>query len=65
MEPFARTIDAAKKYVVSSTLDRVDWNAELVHGDLGKAVQQLKRDSGKGLWDQAYGRDRGLRRQRR
>ena len=38
MEPFARTIDAAKKYVVSSTLDRVDWNAELVRGDLGKAV---------------------------
>jgi hypothetical protein len=27
MEHFARTIDAAKKYVVSSTLDRVDWNA--------------------------------------
>src|SRR2546422_11555434 len=43
MEPFARTIDAAKKYVGSSTLDRVDWNAELVRGDLGKAVQQLKR----------------------
>ena len=50
MEPFARTIDAAKKYVVSSTLDRVDWNAELVHGALGKAVQQLKRESGKGLF---------------
>jgi dihydrofolate reductase len=49
MEPFARTIDAAKKYVVSSTLDRVDWNAELVHGDLAMAVQQLKRESGKGL----------------
>jgi len=49
MEPFARTIDAAKKYVVSSTLDRVDWNAELLHGDLGKAVQQLKREPGKGL----------------
>jgi dihydrofolate reductase len=48
-EPFARTIDAARKYVVSSTLDRVDWNAELVRGDLGKAVQQLKRESGKGL----------------
>src|SRR5262249_36436122 len=48
MEPFARTIDAAKKYVISSTLDRVDWNAELVRGDLGKAVQQLKRESGKG-----------------
>jgi dihydrofolate reductase len=49
MEPFARTIDAAKKYVVSSALDRVDWNAELVRGDLGKAVQQLKRESGMGL----------------
>ncbi|MEO8431476.1 MAG: dihydrofolate reductase family protein [Acidobacteriota bacterium] len=50
MEPFARTIDAAKKYVVSSTLDRVDWNAELVRGDLGNAVQQLKRESGRGLF---------------
>jgi len=49
MEPFARTIDAAKKYVVSSTLDRVDWNAELVRGDLGQAVQQLKQQPGKGL----------------
>jgi dihydrofolate reductase len=49
-QPFARTIDAAKKYVVSSTLDRVDWNAELVRGDLGKAVRQLKREPGKGLF---------------
>jgi dihydrofolate reductase len=49
MDPFARTIDAAKKYVVSSTLGRVDWNAELVRGDLGRAVQQLKREPGKGL----------------
>ena len=50
MEPFARTIDAARKYVASSTLDRVDWNAELVRGDLGKAVQQLKREPGTGLF---------------
>jgi dihydrofolate reductase len=49
-EPFARTIDAAKKYVVSSTLDRADWNAELVRGDLGEAVQELKREAGKGLF---------------
>jgi dihydrofolate reductase len=49
MEPFARAIDAAKKYVVSSTLDRVDWNAELVRGDPGTHVRQLKRESGKGL----------------
>ena len=50
MEPFARTIDAAKKYVVSSTLNRVDWNAELVRGDLGEAVQRLKREPGRGLF---------------
>jgi dihydrofolate reductase len=49
-EPFARMINATKKYVVSSTLDRVDWNAELVRGDLGTAVQQLKRESGKGIY---------------
>ena len=50
MQPFARTIDAAKKYVVSKTLTRVDWNAELVRGDLATAVQQLKRQPGKGLF---------------
>ena len=50
MIPFARTIDKAKKYVVSGTLDRVDWNAELVRGDLEKAVQQLKREPGRGLY---------------
>jgi dihydrofolate reductase len=49
MEPFARTVGAAKKYVVSSTLNRVDWNAELVRDDLAKAVEQLKQESGKGL----------------
>src|SRR5215831_4022395 len=50
MEPFARTIDAAKKYVVSSTLERVDWNAELVRGELGQAVSKLKREPGRGLF---------------
>ena len=48
MEPFARTSDAAKKYVVSNTLERVDWNAELVRGDLAKSVEQLKRGAGAG-----------------
>ncbi|CUS06380.1 Bifunctional deaminase-reductase domain protein [Candidatus Promineifilum breve] len=50
MIPFARTIDAAKKYVVSSTLDRVDWNAEIVRGDLGDAVRKLKAEPGNGLF---------------
>src|SRR5438132_12957421 len=49
MEAFARTIDAAKKYVVASTLEQVDWNAELVRGDLEKAVIQLKRESRRGV----------------
>lgn len=50
MEPFARTIDAARKYVVSSTLESVDWNAELVRGDLEKAVRQLKAETGQGIF---------------
>jgi dihydrofolate reductase len=50
MLPFARTIHTAKKYVVSSTLDRVDWNAELLGGDLGQAVRNLKAEPGKGLY---------------
>jgi dihydrofolate reductase len=49
-DPFARTIDAAKKYVVSTTLPHVDWNAELIRGDLGQAVEELKRQPGKGLF---------------
>jgi dihydrofolate reductase len=48
--PFARTISAAKKYVVSSTLEHVDWNAELVRGDLAETVQQLKEQPGSGLF---------------
>ena len=49
MVPFARTIDGCRKYVVSSTLERVDWNAELVRGDLADAVRRLKSEPGKEL----------------
>ena len=50
-KPFARTIHAAKKHVVSNTLEQVDWNAELVRGDdLEKTVRQLKQQPGKGLY---------------
>jgi len=45
-EPFARTIDAMKKYVVSSTLDHVEWNSELIRGNLGEAVEELKQQPG-------------------
>lgn len=47
--PFAEVIDRARKYVVSGTLDEVDWNAELVHGDLGTAVRRLKEEPGEAL----------------
>jgi dihydrofolate reductase len=50
MVPFARTIHAAKKYVVSRTLDSVDWNAEILRGDnLAKVVRELKQEPGEGL----------------
>lgn len=48
--PFAETIDRTKKYVVSSTLSAVDWNAELVRSDLGPAVRRLKQEPGEGLF---------------
>ena len=50
MIPFAEAMDGAKKYVVSSTLDGVDWNSELVQGDLGPAVERLKQEPGTGLY---------------
>ena len=50
MVPFVETIDGAKKYVVSRTLAQVDWNAELVQGDLEQAVRQLKQEPGNGLF---------------
>src|ERR1700755_1540767 len=46
MMPFVRPIHAARKYVVSATLAQVDWNAELLRGDLKTAVQQLKQQPG-------------------
>jgi len=49
MEEFARTIDGAKKYVVSSTLEPVGWNTEVIRGDVGEAVRRLKQEPGRGL----------------
>jgi len=49
-DSFARTIGAARKYAVSDSLARVDWNAELVRGELGTAVRQLKQEPGQGLF---------------
>lgn len=48
--PFAEALDGTRKYVVSSTLTDVDWNAELLSGDLAEAVGRLKQEDGEGLW---------------
>jgi len=47
--PFAEAIDQKTKYVVSSALGDVDWNAELLRGDLKESVERLKHQPGDGL----------------
>jgi dihydrofolate reductase len=47
---FAEAIDRAEKHVVSATLEAVDWNADLVRGDVGEAVRRLKQEPGDTLW---------------
>ena len=49
MEPFVRSIDGVKKYVVSNTLSKVGWNAELVRGDPVDFVRRLKNQPGRAL----------------
>ena len=49
MTPFVESINRTKKYVVSSTLTKLDWNAELLDRDLGSAVRALKQQPGNGL----------------
>lgn len=49
MQPFARTMDAAKKYLVSSAVHTTEWNTEMVRDDLATFVQQLKQQPGKGI----------------
>lgn len=49
MQPFAKTMDVAKKYLVSSTMDTTEWNTEMVRGDLATFVEHLKQQPGKGI----------------
>jgi dihydrofolate reductase len=49
-EPFASYINNTPKYVVSTTLDRVDWqNSTLIKGNLADALADLKRQPGKNI----------------
>ncbi|MBB6349926.1 dihydrofolate reductase [Nonomuraea muscovyensis] len=46
-EPFASYINAAHKYVASTTLDRADWqNTTLLKGDLTEEIARLKSEPG-------------------
>ncbi|WEK04446.1 MAG: dihydrofolate reductase family protein [Candidatus Devosia phytovorans] len=42
--PFAHSIHKARKVVASTTLTQLDWNSELLEGDLEAAVERLKRE---------------------
>src|SRR5205085_7341450 len=49
-EPFATYINNTPKYVVSTTLDKVDWqNSTLIKGDLATAINELKQQPGKAI----------------
>ncbi|CAG9933171.1 dihydrofolate reductase family protein [Candidatus Nitrotoga arctica] len=49
-DPTASTLNAAKKYVASSTLTTLDWkNSTLLHGDVVSAVIALKTQHGPNL----------------
>jgi len=46
-DPFAASMNKAKKYVASKTLKRLDWsNSELIKGDVAKKVKKLKEQDG-------------------
>jgi len=46
-DPFADNLNKAKKYVVSTTLEKLDWNnSTLVMGDVVKEIKKLKEQDG-------------------
>lgn len=48
--PFKQAIDAAKKYLVSSTREPDGWNTEALPGDPIEEIRKLKEQPGKGLY---------------
>ena len=47
---FARKLDSKRKYVVSSTLGKLEWrNSSLIKGELAYEVTKLKQGNGKAL----------------
>ena len=55
--PYADAINAIRKYVFSSTLERADWNnSTIVRDDVVTAVNDLKQQDGGDLMIYGYGR---------
>lgn len=50
MRPFQQSINAAKKYLVSSTREPNGWNTEALTGDPVEAIRELKELPGAGLY---------------
>src|SRR5262245_10593985 len=49
-EPFASYINTTPKYVVSTTLDSVEWqNSTLIKGNLAQELSRLKQQPGKNI----------------
>jgi len=52
-EPYASHINNSRKYVVSTTLDAVEWgtydNISLIKGNLAEAIAKLKQQPGKNI----------------
>jgi dihydrofolate reductase len=46
---FGERMNALPKYVASRTLDSVEWNANLIRGDVAEAVAELKRQPGQDI----------------
>lgn len=46
---FSEVMDPMRKVVASTSLDAVDWNAELTRGDVVGAVRALKEQPGRGI----------------
>lgn len=56
-DPFSARMNGMTKYVVSTTLDRVDWkHSELVKGDLAEAITALKARPGSDIGMTGSGR---------
>jgi dihydrofolate reductase len=49
LEGLADRMNEIEKYVVSRTLNKVSWNATLLHGDVAEAVRELTAQPGNGL----------------